>query len=269
MKVELKKKLAIVLPCFNEQATILEIIERVKDLPIDKSLMVIDNCSTDGTRELLRSVCVKSFELESELDRLPLELRLDGQELLRGDGFTVLLQPRNLHKGSSVKLGIALANSEYVICQDADLEYDPSDILRLLDHAERTGSVAVFGSRTGSLSLIQLDAFQMGRVALTKCFQVLYASKIADVATCYKLVKTDILQDLEMRASGFDLDFEIPARLRRLNHDIEDVPIGYNPRDGAAGKKIRWRDGFSALWTLLQIRFSSAPHVRSDRNPMD
>jgi GT2 family glycosyltransferase len=147
-----------------------------------------------------------------------------------------------------------LAHADYVVCQDADLEYDPRDILRLLACAESTQASAVFGSRLAGRPNRSLDPFQLGRVALTKLFRVLYRSRITDVATCYKLMRTDVVRDLDTRATGFDLDFEIPARLRRRGHTIEDVPISYRPRDHAHGKKIRWRDGVSAAWTLLKLR---------------
>jgi glycosyltransferase involved in cell wall biosynthesis len=249
------RTLAIVIPCYNEQSTILEIIERVKALPIDKSIIVVDNCSTDGTRELLRTACGEERPVLPS-DSLPPALAIEGQTLLSGDGFTVLLQPRNLHKAASVRIGIALADSEYVICQDADLEYDPEDILKLVSHAQKTGAVAVFGSRLTGSNPVDRGAFQMGRVGLTKLFRLLYRSQITDVATCYKLMKTDVAKALDTTTSGFDLDFEIPAKLRLLNHVIEDVPIRYFPRDRSMGKKIRWRDGLSASWTLLKLRFS-------------
>jgi glycosyltransferase involved in cell wall biosynthesis len=185
---------------------------------------------------------------------VPSELAIPGQTLLVGDGFTVVLQPCNLRKAASVRLGLALANSEYVVCQDADLEYEPTDILRLLEHAERTGAAAVFGSRLSGAARVELDAFQVGRIALTKLFQVLYRSDITDVATCYKLMRTEVARALNTRTSGFDLDFEIPARLRLNKHRIADVPIRYHPRGRNGGKKIRWRDGVSAAFTLLRMR---------------
>jgi dolichol-phosphate mannosyltransferase len=248
-----RRKLTIVIPCFNERETVLELLERVKRVDVDKAVIVIDNASTDGTRELLRSVCTNERALGgSDFERAP--GLVAGQRMLDGDGFTVVLQPTNLEKGTSVKTGLALANSEYVVCQDADLEYDPADILRLLEHAERTGADAVFGSRLQEPAGLKLDFFQIGRVALTKLFRGLYASRLTDVATCYKLMRTDVARSLDMQATGFDLDFEIPAKLARWKLAVEELPIRYTPRDSTRGKKIRWRDGFSAAWTLVKLR---------------
>jgi len=251
---EVHRKLTVIIPCYNERATILDVIERVKRLAADKFIIVIENCSTDGSRELLRSVCgdERPFHRSSQhtVDCPPVA----GQRWMDGDGFGVLLQPRNLQKGTSVKTGIALANSDYVICQDADLEYDPNDIMRLLDHAERTGLDAVFGSRLLNRRRLPLSAFEFGRVALSKIFRVLYRSHITDVATCYKLMRTNVARSLQMEASGFDLDFEIPAKLMKRRHKISEIPISYAPRSRTRGKKVRWWHGFSAVWTLIRLR---------------
>jgi dolichol-phosphate mannosyltransferase len=248
------RKLTVIIPCYNERATILDVIERVKRIATDKFIIVVENCSTDGSRELLRSVCSdeRPFKANNQSTRdFPAVV---GQRWMDGDGFGVLLQPLNLKKGTSVKTGIALANSDYVICQDADLEYDPSDIIRLLDHAERTGLDAVFGSRLLNRRRVPLSAFEFGRVALTKIFRVLYRCPITDVATCYKLMKTSVARGLQMEAAGFDLDFEIPAKLMTRRHTVSEIPIGYVPRSRAHGKKVRWWHGFSAVWTLVRLR---------------
>lgn len=253
LEAERRRTVSVIVPCFNERETILEILHRVKSVSCDKRIIVVDNCSTDGTRELLRSVCW------NERDSGPNEAGaggMAGQRRMDGDGFLLVLQPRNLQKGTSFKTGLALANSDYVICQDADLEYDPQDIVRLLEHAERTGDVAVFGSRLMRRADTSIDVFQLGRIALTKLFCALYDSDITDVATCYKLMRTDVARSLSLRTSGFDLDFEIAARLRKKNHSIAELAVDYTPRDGAHGKKIRWRDGLAAMRTLVEIRWS-------------
>jgi glycosyltransferase involved in cell wall biosynthesis len=250
MRTQDQRKLTIIVPCFNERRTILELIARVKRLPIDKTVLVIDDASTDGTRELLRAVC--SNERTAPRGR-PWST---GQRVMDGDGFTVVLQPRNFAKGTCIKLGIALAESEYVVCQDADLEYDPADIVRLLEYADRTGAPAVFGSRLLERRRLPMNAFHVGRVALTKAFRVLYASPITDVATCYKLIRADVARSLELEAAGFDLDFEIAAKLRRHKYAIAELSVSYRPRSRSEGKKIRWRDGLSAIWTLFRVRLA-------------
>ena len=212
---------------------------------VDKSIVVVDNCSTDGTRDLLLRKFGQSRRCDSAAP---------GRTVLREDELTIVLEPANFEKGTSIKTGLALADGEYVVCQDADLEYDPADILRLLEHAERTGARAVFGSRLLEYKARRLDSFQFGRVALSLLFRLLYGGSLTDVATCYKLLQSEVMRGLELRASGFDLDFEIPAKLRRQKHDIVEVPVSYTPRSHEQGKKLRWSDGVFAVWALAKCR---------------
>jgi len=207
------------------------VLEKVRALPVSKEIIVIDNLSTDGTRELL--------------------------ETLGDPEIRVVLQSKNLGKGTSVKLGFAMAKGEWVIIQDADLEYEPSDILRLLEHAEKTGEVAVFGSRLLAGNPQGMLAFYIGRVVLNLIFRLLFGAKTTDVATCYKLVRSDIAKRLRLRCSGFDLDFELASALRRLGYNIVEVPITYRPRTIAEGKKIRPMDGVKAIATMLRVRLQS------------
>jgi len=226
-----KPKLTVVIPVYNERGTVMTVLEKVKALPVSKEIIVIDNLSTDGTRELLETVSDP-------------EIR-------------VVLQSKNLGKGTSVKLGFAMAKGEWVIIQDADLEYEPSDILRLLEHAEKAGEVAVFGSRLLTGNPQGMLAFYIGRVVLNLIFRLLFGARTTDVATCYKLVRSDIAKRLRLRCSGFDLDFELASALRRLGYNIAEVPITYRPRTIAEGKKIRPMDGIKAIATMLRIRIQS------------
>ena len=226
-----KPKLTVVIPVYNERGTVMTVLEKVKALPVSKEIIVIDNLSTDGTRELLETVSDP-------------EIR-------------VVLQSKNLGKGTSVKLGFAMAKGEWVIIQDADLEYEPSDILRLLEHAEKVGEVAVFGSRLLTGNPQGMLAFYIGRVVLNLIFRLLFGARTTDVATCYKLVRSDIAKRLRLRCSGFDLDFELASALRRLGYNIAEVPITYRPRTIAEGKKIRPMDGIKAIATMLRVRIQS------------
>jgi len=226
-----KPKLTVVIPVYNERDTVMTVLEKVKALPVSKEIIVIDNLSTDGTRELLETVSDP-------------EIR-------------VVLQSKNLGKGTSVKLGFAMAKGEWVIIQDADLEYEPSDILRLLEHAEKAGEVAVFGSRLLTGNPQGMLAFYIGRVVLNLIFRLLFGARTTDVATCYKLVRSDIAKRLRLRCSGFDLDFELASALRRLGYNIAEVPITYRPRTIAEGKKIRPMDGIKAIATMLRVRIQS------------
>jgi dolichol-phosphate mannosyltransferase len=226
-----KPKLTVVIPVYNERGTVMTVLEKVKALPVSKEIIVIDNLSTDGTRELLETVSDP-------------EIR-------------VVLQSKNLGKGTSVKLGFAMAKGEWVIIQDADLEYEPSDILRLLEHAEKAGEVAVFGSRLLTGNPQGMLAFYIGRVVLNLIFRLLFGARTTDVASCYKLVRSDIAKRLRLRCSGFDLDFELASALRRLGYNIAEVPITYRPRTIAEGKKIRPMDGIKAIATMLRVRIQS------------
>jgi dolichol-phosphate mannosyltransferase len=246
-------KLSVLMPVFNERATLSEILRRVQAVPVDKEIIVIDNCSTDGTRE----------DLEAMLERGEAETE-------HGDGrLRIVLQPQNRGKGASVRRALSLARGEYVIVQDADLEYDPRDYLKLLAVAEKPvkgragrsrGRDAVFGTRLMPGTAARLGqphtAFYYGRIGLSLLFRLLYASSLSDVATCYKLMRRDVAQSLRLCGSGFDLDFEIPARLRRWGVHIAEVPISYQPRTELEGKKIRAvHDGLRAAWTLVKYRF--------------
>jgi len=254
-----------VIPCYNEVTTILELITRVQALPIDKSILVIDNCSTDGTRAVLTDAFPEQLP-DSDRARLArVTPFVRDQRIYQAGEVTVLLQPRNYEKGQSFRIGIALAEAPYIVCQDADLEYDPSDILRLLEHAERTQAAAVFGSRLSGHVTIARDVFQIGRVGLTKFFKLLYGSSITDVATCYKLMRTDVARSLLLLSSGFNLDFEIPAELRRHGHAIHEVPVQYFPRSAREGKKIRFRDGIAAAWTMLKCRVRRAERLNPQK----
>lgn len=222
-------KLTVIMPVYNERATFGEIFRRVQAVEIDKEIIIVDNCSTDGTRDLLRAISQPNVE--------------------------VILQPRNFGKGTSVRAGIAKARGESIIIQDADLEYDPQDYHRLLREQERTGAVAVFGRRVAADGLRQPLAFRLGGRALALVFSVLYGQWVTDIATCYKLIRADVLQALPLESSGFDLDFEIPARLALAGHRISEVPVSYRPRPVKAGKKIRWWDGIASLVGLSRWRF--------------
>ena len=229
-------KLSVIVPVYNERETVRAVIDQVQAVPVEKEIIVVDNCSTDGTREVLEGVS--------------------------DENVRVVLQPENLFKGTSVRKGIELASGEYTIVQDADQEYEPQDYLPLLEVAERDGAVAVFGSRVlgqrrdGVAGRGFLD---WGNRGLNGLFRALYGTKLTDIATCYKLIRTDVLKQLPLRCSSFDLDFEIAAKIAkrtRRGERVEEVAISYRPRTAAQGKKLRWlQDGLAAVWTLIRCRF--------------
>ena len=227
-------KLTIVIPVYNEIDTLPAVLDEVRSLRIDKEIIVVDNVSTDGTREFVES--------------------LAGEP-----GVSPVLQKVNYGKGSSVRLGLALARGEYVVVQDADLEYDPHDIITLLAIADSERRDAVFGSRlmTGQVKVPWHHA--LGRDALSLLFGLLYCCRLTDVATCYKLMRTDVAQSLLLRTLGFDLDYELPAQLRRRGVDIVEAPIAYHPRTIEQGKKLRWTDGIAALRAIVACLLPPAP----------
>jgi dolichol-phosphate mannosyltransferase len=230
-------KLSVVMPVYNERGTILEILDRVRAVDIDKEIIIVDNCSTDGTREIVEEI------------EFP-EVRN-------------IFQDENRMKGNSVKKGIAAARGEYTIIQDADLEYDPSDYLPLLAEVERDEVLAVLGSRVLGTARrgerLPLNQFAAGRDFLNDWFNVLFGTDLTDIATCYKLAPTGFLQSLDLVSDGFDLDFELPAKFvleaRRRDQVVSEVPIRYYPRSIEEGKKIRWTDGVASLAAITRFRF--------------
>lgn len=230
-------QLSIIIPVYNERATILEVIRRVRDLPIEKEIIVVDNCSTDGTREILQG--------------------------LNDPDVRVVLQPTNLMKGNSVRRGISLAQGQYVVVQDGDLEYEPDDLVKLLEGMKQEGVLAVFGSRVlGAQEMglpIKRTIFRVGGTLVNVFFQRLFRSRLTDIASCYKMAPRDVLQSLQLSCNGFDLDFEMAAKLemeaRRRGMRIVELPIHYNPRTVAEGKKIRPSDGWRAIVALWYTRW--------------
>lgn len=229
-------QLSIVMPVYNERATVLEILRRVRDLPLNKEIIIVDNCSTDGTRELLQG--------------------------LQYNDVKVVLQPCNLMKGNSVKRGIAQAHGDYVVVQDGDLEYDPNDLVKMLEAAQQEGVLAVFGSRILGArqrgETMQRTVFRLGGDFVNWVFQRLFGSPLTDIASCYKMAPRAVLQGLELTCDSFDLDFETAAKLqmeaRKRHLKIVELPISYAPRGVGEGKKITWRDGLHAIATLLRAR---------------
>ncbi len=229
--------LSVVVPVYNEAETIVEIIERVRAVDIDKEIIIIDNCSTDGTRELVQAM---DFP-----------------------GLQKIMQDRNRRKGNSVKKGIAAARGQYTIIQDGDLEYDPRDYHRLLNAVRSEGVLAALGSRVLGMQergeAMPASSFSFGRNLLNDYFKVLYDAELTDIATCYKLAPTEVFQSLGLVSDGFDLDFEIAGKLvleaRRRGMRVVEVPIRYYPRTTEQGKKIRWTDGLASLIAITRFRF--------------
>lgn len=222
-------KLSIVIPVFNELTTFEELIRRVEAVPIAKEIIVVDDCSVDGTRELIA-------KLQSRFHQ-------------------VVYHPHNRGKGAAVRSGIPFATGDYVIIQDADLEYDPHDYFKLLKPVERHNAQVVYGSRfTGERKDMFLTHW-IGNRLLTLLTNLLYGTTLSDMETCYKLFERSIIQTLPLKSESFEIEPEITAKILKRKLRIFEVPISYAGREFHEGKKITWRDGFHALWCLLKYRF--------------
>jgi glycosyltransferase involved in cell wall biosynthesis len=219
------------MPVYNEERTIMDVLDLVRAVEMDKEIIIVDDCSYDGTAELLR----KHF---------------DGSE---GD-IRIFYQERNMGKGAALRTAIEHATGDYVIVQDADLEYSPHDMLKLTQEAELTGADAVYGSRflkdRRSTSLIHY----MINNFLTQVSNLLFGGHLTDMETCYKLIRTDLIRDLDIRANSFEFEPEVTAKILKRGVGISEVPVSYRGRSYDEGKKITWKDGFHALWTMVRIK---------------
>ncbi len=245
------------MPVWNERSTIETIVAQVLAVPIELELIIIDNGSEDGTRDWLRAQIDNGQACWANADNTT-----EAQ-------IRVWFQSENRGKGASVRRALELARGDWVIVQDADLEYDPRDYVKLLRAAQRIEDrqkrvknlrdFAIFGSRLRRVETRRAQgkgAFFWGRVGLSLGFQLLYARALSDVATCYKLLPRELARRLNLQSEGFDLDFEIAARLVRAGAHIYEVPISYAPRTKAEGKKIRpLYDGYRAARALVLHRF--------------
>lgn len=223
--------LSVVMPVFNERATIEEIIRRVVAVPLRIQLVVVDDCSTDGTRDLLA-------RLQAEL------------------GFELLLQPRNRGKGAALRRGFEAVRGDLVVIQDADLEYSPEELPGLIDLICQGRADVVYGSRFLGRHRVFLFTHYVGNRLLTLLTNVLYNTMLSDMETCYKVMRTEVLRSMTLRSNGFGIEPELTAKIFKRGYRVYEVPITYDGRGYEEGKKIGWRDGVVALWVLLKYRFT-------------
>jgi len=223
--------LSVVMPVYNERATVEEIVGRVLSVPLRIELVAVDDASSDGTRELL-------------------------ERLARERGFRLLLQDRNRGKGAAVRRGIAEAKGDVIVVQDADLEYSPEEYPELIDLIVRGKADAVFGSRFIGRHRCFLFTHYLANLFLNLVTNVLYNTTMTDMETCFKAVRTELLKSLDLKSDRFGIEPEITAKLFKRGARVYEVPITYEGRDYSEGKKISWKDGFPALWTLVKYRFT-------------
>jgi glycosyltransferase involved in cell wall biosynthesis len=223
--------LSVVMPVFNERQTIDEIIRRVLAVPVRTELIVVDDCSTDGTGDMLA-------------------------ELQRQLGFVLLRQSRNQGKGAALRRGFAAVTGDLVIIQDADLEYSPEEYPQLIELICQGRADVVFGSRFIGRHRVFLFTHYLGNRLLTLVTNVLYNTMLTDMETCYKVMRVDVLRSMNLNSDGFGIEPEITAKVFKRRYRVYEVPISYDGRGYDEGKKITWRDGIVALWVLLKYRFT-------------
>ncbi len=223
--------LSVVMPAYNELGTIDEIIRRVLAVPVKLELIVVDDCSTDGTRDLLQA-------LQREL------------------GFTLLLQPKNAGKGAALRAGFAQIGGEIVVIQDADLEYSPEEYPELIELIISGRADVVYGSRFLGRHRVFLFNHYLGNRALTLMTNILYNTMLTDMETCFKAMHVDVLRSMTLKSNRFGIEPELTAKIFKRGYRVYEIPITYDGRGYEDGKKITWRDGVDAVWTLLKYRFT-------------
>jgi glycosyltransferase involved in cell wall biosynthesis len=223
--------LSIVMPVYNEAATIEEIVPRVLAVPLRTQLIVVDDASTDGTRDTL-------------------------VRLQREHGFTLLLQPHNQGKGAALRRGFQEVKGDLVAIQDADLEYSPEEFPMLIELICQGRADVVFGSRFLGRHRVFLFSHYLGNRVLTLLTNVLYNTMLSDMETCYKVMRTEVMRSMTLRSNGFGIEPELTAKIFKRGYRVYEVPITYDGRGYEEGKKIGWRDGVVALWVLLRYRFT-------------
>jgi glycosyltransferase involved in cell wall biosynthesis len=227
-------KLSVVIPVYNEARTVAQLVDKVRAVQldgIDKELIIVNDGSADGTREAL-----------APFESTP--------------GVRVHHSPVNLGKGASVRIGFSYASGDLVVIQDADLELDPNEYVRLIRPILDGQADVVFGSRflgagrRGSLS------FYLANRALAALTNTLFGAHLSDIETCYKVFRRDVLPTLKLRASRFEIEPELTAQVLKHGHRLVEIPIGYQPRSHQEGKKISWKDGFGAVYELVNQRLN-------------
>lgn len=244
-------KLSVIMPVYNEIATLEEIVRRVltvdltlnsngtnplieSPLELERELVIVDDGSTDGTREIL-----------------------DVWRNERQDEIRIIFHANNGGKGAALRTGFAAATGDILVIQDADLEYDPRDFGRLLEPILDGRTAVVYGSRFlgGPRSAMSL-AHTIGNKGVTWLTNLLYGTILSDMETCYKCFRRDVIADMPLRSRRFEIEPELTAKILKRGFSIFEVPISYNGREFHEGKKLTWRDGFSAISTLVRYRFT-------------
>ena len=224
-------KLSVVIPVYNEKETILEILRRVQSIEWPKEIIVVDDFSTDGTRELLG-------------------------DLPQSDTLQFVFQPENMGKGAALRAGFERVTGEIVVVQDADLEYDPAEYPVLVAPILANKADVVYGSRfLGGPHRVLFFWHYVANKMLTTLSNMLTDLNLTDMETCYKVFRADVLKRIKLRENRFGFEPEFTAKMARARCRVYEVPISYSGRDYSEGKKIGWKDGVAAIYFILKYRF--------------
>ena len=223
--------LSVIIPVYNEAKNIEEILNRVQAQQLANEIVIVDDHSRDGTRDILK--------------------KLDGKKNIR-----VILQEKNQGKGAAVVTGMKTAKGDVLLIQDADLEYDPRDYPALLQPIEEGLADVVYGSRfLGAAHRVAMFWHQVANKLLTFLTNILYDSILTDMETGYKVFRREVIENMTIRSKRFNFEPEFTAKILKRKYRIFEVPITFNPRDYSDGKKIKLKDAFEAVWALLRYRF--------------
>jgi len=223
-------KLSVIMPVFNEESTIEKIIDRVKKVNIDKQIIIVDDGSTDRTREIL--------------------------EKRKDEDIRVIYHKRNQGKGRAIRTAIPYVEGKVTVIQDGDLEYDPQDYHTLIRPILDGKAKVIYGSRFLKFNKPIYLRFLLGNKFLTWLINLLYHSKITDSYTCYKAFETDVLKSLTLRAKRFEFEAEVTVKLLKKGYNLQEVPISYSPRTLREGKKISWKDALLGILTIVKHKYS-------------
>lgn len=225
--------LSIIIPVYNENKTLLTLVEMLENLVLphgyNKQIIIVDDGSKDGTAEVVKGL---------------------------GHKHTTIIKDKNEGKGSALRVGLKHATGEYVVVQDADLEYEPKDLAKMLEHVLQNNLRVLYGSRTRSMPNVKTSSFIffMGGMSLSILANILYNQRLTDEATCYKMFKTSFIKSFPLQCMKFEFCPEVTAYAAKAGEKINEIPILYYPRSVQEGKKIRLKDWFHAVWTLLRLR---------------
>ncbi len=229
------KKLSIAVPVYNEEKNVIEIINRIKKVkfPLKIEIIIVDDGSTDKTAENIKKI------------------RAD-----RGIKIKKIYHKKNSGKGAAIRTAISRATGDVFVIQDADLEYNPEEIPKLIEHMQKNNLSVVYGSRIlNKKNKYSYLSYYLGNLFLNMATNILFNLNLTDMETCYKLIKSDVLKKISLNSDKFNIEPEITAKIALMGYKIEEIPISYNPRTKEEGKKIKWSDGTQAILTLLRLRF--------------